>query len=127
MYMSTNYKVMDSNTTISISEARKRIFEIAKEAQKPGVQYTLTENGRPILAVMSAEERDSILETLEVMRIFPDLDKTIAEVERDVKTGNYKKYTTLEQLNVKYGVVADKSKKKYGVRTRRSSKSRKSN
>lgn len=118
---------MDSNTTISISEARKRIFEIAKEAQKPGMQYTLTENGRPILAVMSAEERDSMLETLEVMRIFPDLDKTIDEVKRDIKTGNYKNYTTLEQLETKYGIVADKSKKKYGVRTSRPRKSRKSN
>jgi prevent-host-death family protein len=117
---------MDRNTTISISEGRKRIFEIAEEVQKPGKQYTLTENGRPKMAVMSVEERDSMLETLEVMRIFPHLDKTIIQVKKDIQTGNYKNYTTLEQLEKKYGIVADKGKKHYGVRTRPSRKRRKS-
>lgn len=109
---------MDSNTTISISEARKRIFEIAKEARKPGMQYTLTENGRPILAVMSAQERDSILETLEVMRIFPDLDKRIAEVKKDIKNRDFSHYTKLEDLEKELLVVADKPKKKYEVHRR---------
>ena len=118
---------MNSKTTISISEGRKRIFEIAKEVQKPGKQYTLTENGRPKIAIMSAEERDSMLETLEVMRIFPDLDRTVAEVKKDIRIGKYKNYTTLEQLEKKYGIIADKGKKHYVVRTRPSRKRRKGN
>ncbi|PIR86672.1 MAG: hypothetical protein COU11_04135 [Candidatus Harrisonbacteria bacterium CG10_big_fil_rev_8_21_14_0_10_49_15] len=110
---------MNSKDTMPISEARKRIFEIAEEVQKPGKQYTLTERGRPKMAIMSVEERDSMLETLEVMRIFPDLDKTIAEVKRDLKSGAYKKYATLEQLEKQYGIKPKISKKKNGVRSHR--------
>jgi len=95
---------MDSKTTISISEGRKRIFEIAEEVQKPGKQYTLTEKGRAKVAVMSAEERDSLLETVEVLRIFPDLDKHVAQVHRDIKSGAYKKYPKWEDIKANHAV-----------------------
>jgi prevent-host-death family protein len=113
---------MDSNTTISISEGRKRIFEIAEEVQKPGKQYTLTENGKPKVVVMSAEEYESFVETIEVMRIFPDLDKTIAQVEKDIKNRDFSNYVPFEQLKKEWAVVADKPKKKYGISNRASKK-----
>ncbi len=107
---------MNIKTTLSISEARKKIFKIAEEVQKPATYYTLTEKGRPKIVVMSAEEFESWQETLEVMRDFPDLEKDIKEVDRDVRTGKYKKYPTLEKILAEHGfVLADKSKIKYGV------------
>ncbi|MDO8557760.1 MAG: type II toxin-antitoxin system Phd/YefM family antitoxin [bacterium] len=109
---------MDSNSTISISDGRKRIFEIAKEVQKPGKQYTLTENGKPKVVLMSAEEYESFMETMEVLRIFPDLDKTIAEAERDIKSRDFSNYVPFERIKKELGAVADKSKKKYGVQAR---------
>lgn len=118
MYIVNKTNIMDSKTTISISEGRKRIFEIAKEVQKPGKKYTLTENGKPKMVVMSAEEYESFIETIEVMRIFPDLDKTIAQVEKDIKNGDFSRYTKLEDLEKELAVVADKPKKKYEVQRR---------
>ncbi len=107
---------MDAKTTLSISEARRRIFEIAEDVQKPNTHFTLTENGRPKVVIMSAEEFESWQETLEVMREFPDLQKDIEEVERDIKSGAYKNYTTLEDILIKEGfVVADQSNKRYAV------------
>jgi antitoxin YefM len=107
---------MNSKTTISISEARKKIFDIAEEVQRPGNYYTFTENGKPKAVLMSAEEFESWEETLEVSRIFPDLDKDIKAVDRAVKSGEYKKWPTLADIMSNYGfVVADKSKKKYEV------------
>jgi len=107
---------MDAKTTIPISEARKKIFKITKEVQKPSRYYTLTEKGKPKAVLMSAEEFESWSETLEVMRDFPDLDKTIKEVDEDVRTGKYKKYPSLENVLAEYGfVLADKSKTKYGL------------
>lgn len=101
---------------ISISEARGRIFEIAKDAQKPGRYYTFTENGRPKVVLMSAEEFDSWQETLEVMSMFPDLSKDVKEVDRAIKTGEYKKWASLDDIMSKCGyILADKGKKKYGV------------
>jgi len=107
---------MNPKTTLPISEARKKIFQIAEEVQKPGVYYMLTENGKPKAVLMSAEEFESWAETLEVMQEFPDLKKDIEETDRAVKSGEYKNWITLEDLLAKEGfVLADKSNKKYGV------------
>ncbi|MEK7082166.1 MAG: type II toxin-antitoxin system Phd/YefM family antitoxin [Patescibacteria group bacterium] len=114
---------MDSKTTLSISEARKRIFQIADAVQKPDTYYTLTENGRPKAVVMSAEEFESWQETREIMREFPDLDKDIAEAEGQFARGEY---DTLQELLSREGfVLADKSKDRYGVSRRRPAKSKK--
>lgn len=104
---------MNTKTTLSISEARKKIFEIAKEVQKPSTYYTLTEKGRPKAVIMSAEEFESWQETLEVMSDFPHLAKDIKEAEQDYTKGNY---ITLEELLAKEGyVLADKGKQTYAV------------
>jgi prevent-host-death family protein len=107
---------MDPKTTISISEARKRIFELAQEVQKPDNYYTLTEKGRPKAVLMSAQQFDSWQETIEVMREFPNLDKDAKEADEAVKSGEYKNWTTFEELLAKEGfVAAEKSIKKYGI------------
>lgn len=112
---------MDAKTTLSISEARKRIFEIAAEVKKPNTYFTLTENGRPAVVMMSAQEFESWQETIEVMREFPDLKRDIAEAEREFAQG---KYITLEELLAEEGfVVADKSKKQYAVSRHHTKKS----
>ncbi|OJI06873.1 hypothetical protein BK004_01905 [bacterium CG10_46_32] len=114
---------MNTQHTISTTQARKDIFTITRDVQKPGRYYTLTENGRPKAVLMSAEEFESWAETLEVLRDFPDLDKHVAETDKAVKSGEYKKWATLDDLKKDFGfVVADKSAKKYGVQTARRTK-----
>lgn len=116
---------MNAKTTLSITEARKRIFDIAEEVQRPSVYYTLTEKGRPKVVVMSAEEFESLIETLEVMREYPNLSKDAKKAEREYKLGNY---ITLEDILAKEGyVVADKSAKKYAIQRRYSKTSPKRN
>ena len=92
------------NTTLAITEARKKIFDIANDVQG-GLHYTLTQHGKPKAVIMSAEEFDSWQETLEVMRDFPDLGKDIAEAEKDYKNGDY---TTLEDLLAENGLSITK-------------------
>lgn len=112
---------MRANKTISITEARKRIFDIAEEVQRPDVYYTLTEKGRPKIVIMSAEEFESWLETLETMRDFPDLAKDVKDAREEFQRGDY---ITLDELLAKEGyVLADKGKKKYAVHRRRAKKS----
>ena len=118
--------MIDSKTTISISDARKRIFEIADEVQSRNKVYTLTAGGRPKVVIMSVEEYESMIETMEVERIFPDLDKDVAETEEAFRTGEYKKWPTLEDLERDWGfVVAEKPKKKYGIRSTNKTKNKK--
>ena len=92
---------MDSRTTIPISQARKNIFTLVEDVQTPGIIYTVTEKGYPKAVIMSAEELESWNETLEVMRDFPDLAKRVRAVERDIASGAYKKYATLNDLSKK--------------------------
>jgi|GEM_PF-617227 prevent-host-death family protein len=105
---------MDSKTILSISEARRRIFEIAAEVKKPDTYFTLTENGRPVAVIMSAEEFESWQETMDVIRDLPDLDKSIMESEREFARGAY---AVLEDLLAGEGfVVADQPRSSYAVR-----------
>ncbi|MBU4348153.1 type II toxin-antitoxin system Phd/YefM family antitoxin [Patescibacteria group bacterium] len=115
---------MNIKTTLSITEARKQIFKIIEATQRPGNYYTLTEKGKPKAVVMSAEEFESWRETLEVMHNFPDLERDIKRVDRDVKSGVYKKYATLEEVMAKHGfILADRSKVKYEISSKNRSAS----
>ncbi|MBU1137240.1 type II toxin-antitoxin system Phd/YefM family antitoxin [Patescibacteria group bacterium] len=105
---------METKTTLPISEARNKIFKIVDEVQKRGAYYTITEKGRPKAVLMSAEEFESWQETLAVQKMFPGLKRDINQARRDVKSGAYKKYPTLEEILKKEGfVLADKGKSKY--------------
>ena len=114
---------MNTKTTLPISEARKRIFELAEEVQKPGTHYTITEKGRPKAVLMSAEEYESLIETIEVMQDFPDLENDIKKAHEEIARGEY---VTLEELMAEHAyAVAEKPKKKYGVPSNNSKKSKK--
>lgn len=78
---------MDVKTTLPISEARKRIFELARAVQRPGTHYTLTAKGRPKAVMISAEEFESLIETIEVYRQFPNLDRDFQQARRELKEG----------------------------------------
>lgn len=102
---------MNSKNTLSITEARKRIFNITDEVQKENGYYILTEKGRAKAVIMSVDEFDSWQETIEVMKDFPDLEKDVKKAKKDYKNGNY---ITMEKLLAKEGLVlADKGKKEY--------------
>lgn len=111
---------MDTKRTISISEARKRIFDIAEEVQAPHKVYTLTADGKPKAVIMSAEEYESWVATMDVLADFPDIDTDIAETKKAWETGEWKKWPTLDDLKRDWGMavkVAEVSKRKYGVRS----------
>ena len=110
---------MNSKTTISISEARKKIFDIAEEVQRPGSYYTFTENGKPKVVLMSAEEFESWVETMEILSD-PKAMKRIEQAEKELKRGDYVSWTDFKKgwgHTQKTGVMAlaDKDKKKYRV------------
>ncbi|MDP3996096.1 MAG: type II toxin-antitoxin system Phd/YefM family antitoxin [bacterium] len=108
---------MKSKTTISISEARKKIFDIAEYVQKPNNYYTLTEKGRPKAVLMSVRDFEDIMEDLEVLSD-PGLIQRIKEAEDEIKAGDY---VTLDELEEQFqykpkgnhSLVADKGGKNY--------------
>ncbi|MBU0648268.1 type II toxin-antitoxin system Phd/YefM family antitoxin [Patescibacteria group bacterium] len=92
---------MNTKTTLSISEARNKIFEIANEVQKPGVFYALTDRGRPKVVLLSAEEFESWMETLEVIKDFPELKRDLKKAREEYAKGNYSELSNLIDKNDK--------------------------
>jgi prevent-host-death family protein len=102
---------------ISITEARSKIFEIAEKVQKIGNHYLFTEDGKPKLAVMSAEEYENLMEDLE-LAADPKFQARIKESEEAIAKGDY---VTLDEFReelglgkkTEYAMVMDKGKKVY--------------
>ena len=103
---------MNIKNIIPISQARSEIFSIAQKVQKPGQHVTLTENGRPKLVILSALEFESLVETVDVLRAFPDLEDNIAIAEREYRQGDV---TTLDEILKKEGYIkTNPAKNKHG-------------
>ena len=107
---------------ISITEGRKKLFKIVEEVQKPDTYYTFTVDGKPRVVLMSKDEFDSVMETMEIMSD-PEIMKDIKKAEEDFKKG---KYSSWEEVKGKLGfeekpalILKDKGKKKYGKRKKR--------
>jgi len=110
---------MKNANVLSITDARKDIFNIAKAVQKPGTVFTLTEKGKPKVVMMSAEEFESMIETIEVMHQFPDLKKSVAEAEKEYREG---RTINLSDLLAEEGYQLIKhEKKKVSSRTKKKS------
>ena len=80
---------MNISNTISITEARKRIFDLADKVQSPNSYFVLTEKGVPKAALISASQLESFMETLDVLREFRNIQKDALKAYDDYKTGNY--------------------------------------
>lgn len=79
---------------IPISEAKKTLLTIVREAHELGRTFAITNRGRPTAVIMGINEYESILETLEILA-----DKNAMEAIRkgreDIKAG---RWTSLEDL-----------------------------
>jgi len=113
---------MNSKNTLSLTEARKNIFDIAEDVQKPGTYYTFTENGSPKAVLISAEQFDSLMEDLE-LAADTDFAKRIAQAEKEFEKGSY---VTLDELKKdlnydtkKAFMVREKTSKKNQYKTKK--------
>lgn len=100
---------------ISLTEARKRFFDIANEVQKPDGHYVLTEKGSPKVVIMSVEEFESWQETIEVYRQFPNIEQDVKKAHEEYLRGET--YSMEEVFAEQEIAVADGKAKKYVPRT----------
>ena len=74
--------------TLTITEARSQLLELAEQLNRPPATetVTVTKRGKPVLAVLSHEFYESLVETLEVLA-----DATLTQALRrslkEVRTG----------------------------------------
>ena len=109
---------------ITITEGRKNLFKIAEEVQKPDTYYEFTVEGEPRVVLMSREEFDSIMETMEILSD-PKILRDIKKAEEEYKKGEYVSWDKIKKelgfVPKKGFVLREKPKRKYRA-SRRSKK-----
>ncbi len=102
---------MSKEMILPISEARKKIFEIAQEVQEFDTYYILTEHGKPKVALLSSKTFESWKATVELIQSEPGIKNSLLESEKQYKLSQY---IEIEKLLEKEGLlVSDKHKKMY--------------
>lgn len=83
---------------LTITEARAQMLDLPDQLNEDTV--VITRRGRPVMAVMSYEQYESLLETLEILsdgRFVDQLEESIAQVDRS-------EAITLKQLKREVGL-----------------------
>ena len=75
-------------TTIPLSDARARLSELVDDAVRTHERVDITRNGHRAAVLMSADDFDSLIETLDVLAD-SDLMRDIATAQEDFKNGIY--------------------------------------
>jgi len=93
--------------TISINKASKDFIQIIEDVQKDGNYCILTEKGKPKAVMLSYDDFDGWMETIDVIQTCPYILEDTKEMNRDIKSGAYKNYMSLEEI-----IAIQKSKNK---------------
>ncbi len=70
------------STYVTATKARKNFFALMERASHPGFEVNITRNGIPAVVMMSFEEYEGLMETLEIMSD-PQLVKDINEAMKE--------------------------------------------
>ena len=115
---------MDRNNKkiMPATEARKNFFKIIADVQNPNTFYTLTIDGKPEAVLMSFNEYESILETIDFLSE-PGALVELRKAEEEVKAGkvfswdSVKNELALAQSGA--SMIADAGREKYQPKQRK--------
>jgi antitoxin YefM len=87
-----------SDTTLPLSEIKKRLSEIVDGVESTHDRVILTRNGRPAAVIMSPDDLEALEETVEILSN-PVAVRAIRRAETEIDKG---KAPTADQLRTKY-------------------------
>ncbi len=73
-------------TTLPIAEVRANLSKLVEEAERTHLRVEVTKNGRRAAVLLSADDYDGLLETLEILGD-PDAMAAIREADQDIAAG----------------------------------------
>jgi len=115
---------MSHNTEkiIPATEARKNFFKIIADVQNPDTYYVLTVDGKPEAVLMSFNEHESFLETIDFLSE-PGAMEELQKAEQEIKAGKVFDWDFVknELAFARSGasVVADAPREKYQPKQRK--------
>jgi prevent-host-death family protein len=77
-------------STAPLTEARERLSEIIDDVVMHGTQWTITRHGQPVAVVVSHDDYESLIETLNVLSDEQAV-AAIGEAEADLRSGRITK------------------------------------
>lgn len=80
-----------STTTLSITEARNNLLDLIRKTKDLMERVIITKNGKPEAVLISYDEYESWIETLEITQD-SQLMKEITEAKEDIKAGRLVPY-----------------------------------
>lgn len=72
-------------TILSLSEAKAKLPQLLRETEELGERFVITRSGRPAAVLVSAEEYDGLIETLEVLadpKLLAAVRRGLDDIER---------------------------------------------
>lgn len=87
--------------TITLKELRPQLPKVIKDLDGKMDRFIITKSGRPAALMMSIEDYESIMETLDILSN-SGMAKKIKEAEADIKKGKVK---TLSEVEKEMGLV----------------------
>jgi antitoxin YefM len=72
-------------TTVALSEAKTHLARLLAEVQELGEGITITRSGRPAAVLLSVDEYEGLLETLDILadkRLMASLEKGLRDAEQ---------------------------------------------
>jgi antitoxin YefM len=85
--MSENLRIERTTGVAALSEARERLSEIIDEVASTGGEFLITKHGRPTAVLLSNDEYESLIETLNLLSD-DDAMSAIREAEADLAAGD---------------------------------------
>lgn len=92
-----------STITLPVTEAKQRFTELVKNAEESFDRYLVTKNGKDAAVLLSAEEYENLLETLDILANKKEV-RAIAEAESQARRGetiSLSKYLASKKNNTK--------------------------
>lgn len=74
------------NIYLPITEARNKFPKIVEEASKTFSRFTITKNGKPEAILISKEEYDALIDSLEILSSKKSM-ASLRRAKKDVKAG----------------------------------------
>ena len=87
--------------TIPLAEAKKNLSAIVREVEEKYDRFTITKNGTDKAVILSSEEFEGLMETLDLLSQKEERD-AVARAKEQVKAG---KTISLEKLKKKYDLA----------------------
>ena len=72
---------MDKANTLPVTDARKELYSLIEACKSRSVTFVLTSKGRPVARLLSENEYESLMETLEVLSDKKQLQRLVSALK----------------------------------------------